>query len=60
MSITAEIKGNNLIVTIPMQEPRPSASGKTMVVASSGGNQATSATVQGQPVIVGINAYIRR
>jgi len=54
-----EIKGNDLIITIPMQKPTPSASGKTLVVASSHGNQPTSASVDGKPVVVGLNAYIR-
>ena len=54
-----EIKGNDLIITIPMQKPTPSASGKTLVVASSHGNQPTSVQVDGKPVIVGLNAYIR-
>ncbi len=56
----AEIKGNQLVITIDMQEPAPSASGKTMVVASSHGNQATTAQVNGQPVTIGLNAYIKR
>lgn len=55
-----EIKGNDLVLTIPMQTPAPSASGKTLIVASSGGNQATTCIVQGQPVIVGFNAYIKK
>lgn len=55
----AEIKGTDLVITIPMQKPTPSASGKTLVVATSGGNQPTSATVEGKVVIVGVNAYIR-
>jgi len=53
-----EIKGNDLIITIPMQKPTPSASGKTLVVASSHGNQPTSSQVDGKPIIVGLNAYI--
>ncbi len=56
----AEIKGNQLVITIDMQEPAPSASGKTMVVASSHGNQATTAQVNGKPVTIGLNAYIKR
>jgi hypothetical protein len=56
----AEIVGSNLVITVPMGEPRPSASGKTLVVASSHGNQPTAATVNGQPVIIGFNAYIKR
>jgi hypothetical protein len=37
----------------------PSSTGKTLVVASSHGNQPTTATIDGKPVIVGVNAYIR-
>lgn len=58
-AMTVEIKAGKLIITIPMQKPTPSVSGKTLVVASTHGNQATSATVDGQPVIIGLNAYIR-
>jgi len=54
-----EIKGNELVITIPMTKPTPSASGKTLVVASSHGNQPTAAQVDGKPVVVGLNAYIR-
>jgi len=55
----AEIKNNQLIITVDLQDPTPSKSGKTMVVASSRGNTPTTATVNGQPVIVGLNAYIK-
>ena len=55
-----EIKGNELIITVEMQTPTPSASGKTLVVASSHGNQTTTAIVDGMPVIVGLNAYIKK
>ena len=56
----AEIVQNQLVITIDMnQNPQPSASGKTLVVASSHGNQPTTVLVKGKPVIVGLNAYIR-
>ena len=55
----AEIKGTDLVITIPMQEPTPSASGKTLVIASTHGNQSTTLTVQGKPVTIGLNAYIK-
>lgn len=38
----------------------PSATGKTLVVATSHGNKETEVEVQGQWVIVGVNAYIHR
>lgn len=58
--MTARIEGGKLIVEIDIHEPRPSASGKTLVVASSEGNKATTATVNGKPVVIGLNAYIQR
>jgi hypothetical protein len=56
----AEIKDGKLVITINLNPPRPSASGKTLVVASTGGNVTTSATVDGKPVTIGLNAYIKR
>jgi hypothetical protein len=55
----ATIKDNTLHIEIPLHAPRPSSSGKTLSVASSNGNKPTEATVNGQPVIVGVNAYIK-
>ena len=55
----ATIKDNILHIEIPLHAPRPSSSGKTLTVASSGGNKPTDATVNDKPVIVGVNAYIK-
>ena len=55
----AQIKDGKLIITIPLQAPTRSASGKTLVVASSRGNVETQAEVEGRRVTVGVNAYIR-
>lgn len=52
--IKTEIKNNTLIISIPLQEPTPSASGKTLVVASTHGNMATTAKIEGKPVIIGV------
>jgi hypothetical protein len=59
--ISAKIDKGNLIITIPMNtRPVPSATGKTLVVASSRGNKETELQVDGERVIVGVNAYIRQ
>ena len=58
MAIKTEIKGKQLIITADLETPRPSASGKTLVVCSSRGNVATTAVVDGKPVIIGLNCYI--
>lgn len=55
----ATIKDNTLHIEIPLQTPRPSSSGKTLVVATSGGNITTTAEVNGKPVTIGLNAYIK-
>jgi len=39
---------------------RPSASGKTTVVASTNGNKAIPVEIDGKAVILGVNAYIPR
>lgn len=59
MSFTAKIENNEMIIRLPMnQKPVRSASGKTLVVASTFGNRETDCVVQGKKVVVGINAYI--
>ncbi len=59
MKVTVE--GNDLVIRVPMNPtPTPSATGKTLVVATSRGNQVTTAEVDGKQVTVGVNAYIKR
>ena len=60
MAITTEIKGKQLIITADLEAPRPSASGKTLVVCSSHGNQAITAVVDGKPLVLGLNCYIKK
>ena len=56
--ITVEIKGKNLVITLPMGTPTTSASGKSLVVASTHGTVVTDAKVNGKAITVGVNAYI--
>ena len=57
----ATIKDGKLVIEIELQNPPvPSASGKTLVVASTHGNQKTDIMIEGQPVIIGVNAYIKK
>jgi hypothetical protein len=60
MAVTAKIEGNKLIITADLETPTPSASGKTLVVASTRGNKATDVMIDGKPVIIGLNAYIKK
>jgi hypothetical protein len=59
MAMTVEIKGSKLCIEIDLEEPTPSTSGKTLVVASTRGNAITTAKVNGKQVIIGLNAYIK-
>lgn len=54
------IEKNELVIRLDLQTPRPSASGKTLVVASSHGNKATTAQIDGKAVTIGVNAYISK
>ena len=60
MAMKVEIKNKKLYIEIDLEEPTRSASGKTLVVASTHGNTVTTAEVNGKPVTIGLNAYIKR
>ena len=56
----AKIEDGKLIIKIDLQEPTPSASGKTLVVATTHGNVVTECVINGKPVVIGLNAYIKK
>ena len=59
--LSAKIEGNDLVIRVPLNPtPVPSATGKTMVVATSHGNKQTEAKINGRPIVVGVNAYIAK
>jgi len=60
MALNVEIKNNKLFIEIDLEKPTPSSSGKTLVVASTHGNTVTTAEVDGKPITIGLNAYIKR
>jgi len=60
MAMKVEIKNKKLYIEIDLEEPTPSSSGKTLVVASTHGNTITTAEVNGKPITIGLNAYIKR
>jgi len=56
----AKIEDGKLIISIDLQEPTPSASGKTLVVATTHGNVVTECVIDGKNVVIGLNAYIKK
>ncbi len=59
MAMNVEIKDNKLCIEIDLEEPKPSSSGKTLVVASTRGNIVTTTEINGKPITIGLNAYIK-
>ena len=57
MIVTKE--GNELVIRVPIGSVTPSKSGKSSVVYSSHGNKTTDLIIQGKPVTIGLNAYIK-
>jgi hypothetical protein len=58
--VKVEIKDGILVIEIPVKNPPSlSATGKTLLVASTHGNIPTDTLVDGKPLTVAVNAYIR-
>lgn len=56
-----KIEKGQLVITIPLnKKPQPSKSGKSLVVASTGGFVSTSAEVGGKEVKLSLNAIVDR
>ena len=58
--VIVDEKAKTLTLVLDLEEPTPSASGKTLVVASTRGNAKTDAQIDGKTLVVGVNAYIAR
>ena len=56
--LTVTRDGDMLVIRIPIGKPTPSASGKTLVVASTRGNQKTPVQIDGKDLYLGVNAYV--
>jgi len=59
-TVTIDKEGNLHLVISTNNPPVPSASGKSLVVASTRGNIPTTTEVDGKPLIIGFNAYIKK
>jgi hypothetical protein len=56
--LTVNRDGDMLVIRIPIAKATPSASGKTLVVASTRGNQKTGLQIDGKDLYLGVNAYV--
>jgi hypothetical protein len=53
-----KIKNGVITISMPLQKPKKSTSGKSLVVATSRGKQQTALTVDGMAVSVVANAFL--
>jgi hypothetical protein len=56
--MNAKIRKGNLIIVLPLEAPRASATGKTLVVASSHGVKKTTSQVDGKTLCVVASAFV--
>ncbi|MBI5727472.1 MAG: hypothetical protein HY965_06445 [Ignavibacteriales bacterium] len=60
LEMEVKIENGKLIIDIEMQEPPPSMSGKTFFAATAHGNTPPRCMVDGKPVIIWLNTYIKK
>jgi len=53
------VEDGYLVIRLKMQAPERSASGKTLVVATTNGFKLTAAQAEGKPISVSVNAFIK-
>jgi len=56
--VETKIENGKLIISLPLQQPQSSKSGKTFIVAGTGGFVKTTCTVDNKVVSVAVNATI--
>src|ERR1700747_1126526 len=57
-TVQVKIVKGQVVITLPLQTPAPSASGKTLIVASSHGVKRSAVTLEGKELCVNANAFI--
>lgn len=58
--VTLDSTAGTLTIVLPVSKtPQASSSGKSLIVASTRGNLPTTVEVNGSPLIVAVNAYVK-
>lgn len=55
---SAAIEGNMIVLRLPIS-PRPSNSGKNILLYTTAGNKTLDIEHDGQPIVAGINLYVK-
>ena len=56
--LTVTREGDTHVIRLAIKAPTPSASRKTLVVASTRENQKTNLRIEGKDLYIGVNAYV--
>jgi hypothetical protein len=51
-------RGQDLVITIPLEKPKPSKSGRTLLVCSSRGVRPAGVSVEGKKLYLVVNGFI--
>ncbi len=58
-ALKAMITDDKLIIELPVNKPpKPSSTGKTLVVASTHGTKRTTVEIDGKPLYIAANAFV--
>ena len=59
MSVQVRIENGKLIIEMPLQQPQPSSTGKTLLLATTHGNHKPGVMHNGKEVTIAVNAFIK-
>lgn len=59
VKVSIDKKAKTVTITLPLEKPTKSKSGKNMVIASTRGNQKTETEYDDCPVTVGVNCFYK-
>ncbi len=59
MKVTIDEAKRTMTIVMPIKDPEPSKTGKTMVFATTSGGKASDAKLNGKPVTINLTAWIK-
>jgi hypothetical protein len=59
LDVQVDTVKKTITIVLPLEEPRPSSTGKTLLVGGTNGAQKTTALVNGKQVVLTASAYIK-
>jgi hypothetical protein len=58
MKVSIDKKAKTVTIVMPLENPKPSASGKNLVLCSTRGNKTADVEYDGKAITVGLNVYV--